>query len=537
MAHMRCTISTSQRLLFVLVFLCAPLFTQAQVTQSHRFEKPQKNADDYFTIIPLHIEGLALYRQRDKYKSGNKIWELILLDTTLTERKTTELEIKDRYRFIGYEAIPGSLYLLYRTGETSKNDFELIEINLNTGEEVSRHQIKPDIDFKVTHFIKISNNLVLGGYVNNEAAIIMYDFITKNIRVIPGFFQKDVELVDLRTNQNQTFNTLVIDRSIRDQQKIILKTFDDQGKQLMEDVIPIEERKSIQNGITSTLQREDLIVIGTWGDRNAKQSSGFYTIKVDPFTDQKIKYLNFSKLNHYLDYLPAKRAARIKEKSIQEEAAGRTPSFTNQVMPFKLVEHENGFLLLAEVYLLSSGNTPGYGNPFFYNPYYGPYSYNPFFAPGFYYPGLSRMYRPFPNGTQQRNTEEIKMQQASIISFDATGNIDWDFSMKLDELKKSNLDQITDFYFTNDRVTFLYKKESELKIKSITLPEGTATEQTEKINTMEASDDIRSDRNYEDGLRQWFGNTFYTWGYQTIRNPSKEERVRDVFYINKLVVH
>ena len=56
-------------------------------------------------------------------------------------------------------------------------------------------------------------------------------------------------------------------------------------------------------------------------------------------------------------------------------------------------------------------------------------------------------------------------------------------------------------------------------------------------STSDPADDIRSEKDYEGGVRQWYNNTFYVWGYQTIRNVTKDDRVRDVFYINKVVVY
>jgi hypothetical protein len=61
-------------------------------------------------------------------------------------------------------------------------------------------------------------------------------------------------------------------------------------------------------------------------------------------------------------------------------------------------------------------------------------------------------------------------------------------------------------------------------------------ENTAKVQTNDPVDEIRSEKEYEGGARQWFGNTFYVWGYQTLRNNTKEDRVRDVFYINKVEV-
>jgi hypothetical protein len=516
-----------------LAFLCLTISCLGQVTQPHRYEKIQKSSDEYFTMIPLKEEGLALFRDLSKYKSGNKTWELILLDTALREKNKLELEINDRNKMIGYEYTPGHLYFLFRTGETTKNDFELIDVDLK-GSEAGRYAFKPDLDFKLTHFVKAGSNFVFGGYVNNEPAVVLYELPASHIRVIPGFFQKDTELVDLRTNQNQTFNTVLIDRGSKENRKLVFRTYDETGKQLLEDIVPIEEQKTLQTGITSSLEREDLAILGTWGERNSKQAIGFYFMTVDPFNEQQIKYIDFGQLSHYLDFLNPKRAERIRLNSKEDAQTGRIPNFTTYVMPFKLTEYKGGFLLLAEIYNPISNMSPYYSNPYYYNPYYSPYgaySYG-----GFYYPGMNRMYRPYSYGSNVKNVDEIKTSQTVLLSFDAQGKVTWDYSIKIDEIKMPGVEQVADFYLSNDQVYFLYKKESELKIKTVVLSSESVNEVVEKIKTYEDSDVIRSEKEFEGGVRQWAGNSFYVWGYQTIRNATKEDRVRDVFYINKVVV-
>jgi len=523
---------------FFIVMLCGcnlGLFptASAQVSQAQRYEKQQKGSDDYYNVISLKEEGLALFRERDKYKNSNRIWELVLLDTALSEKSTIELEVNDRYKMVGYEIAPGRLFLLYRTGETTKNHFELIDVDLKVG-EAGRYQIKPELDFKLTHFIKSGNNFIFGGYVNNEPAVILFELGSKLIRVIPGFFQKDTELVDLRTNQNQTFNTVLIDRASKGDRKVVFRTFDETGKQLLEDIVPIDEDKALQTGITSALEREDLAVLGTWGERNSKQSIGFYFLSINPFQEQKIKYADFGQLTHYLDYLNPKRAQRIKENSKSDAEAGRIPNYTSYVTPFRISEYKEGFLLLAEVYTPISNVSPYYSNPYYYNPYYSPYGLNPY--GGFYYPGLSRMYRPYMYNGGAKNTSEIRANETVLLSFGTDGTVNWDYSIKLDEIKMPGIEQVSDFCLVGDRIYFLYKKESELKLKVISSGDEQALESTIKVQTSDPLDEIRSEKEFEGGTRQWYNNAFYVWGYQTIRNTSKEDRVRDVFYINKVVV-
>lgn len=529
---------TLKQLFFYSLFLiCSSVTSVAQLSQPHRYERKQKNSDDYFHVISLKEQGIALFRERDKYKNNNKVWELILLDTTLQEKKTVEFEIKERYKMVGYEITTTHIYFLYRTGETTKNDFELVSVTLS-GVEEERHTIKSDLDFKLTHFILASNSLVLGGYVNKEPAIVMYDMVTKLIKVVPGFFQKDTELVDLRVNQNNTFNVVLVDRSNREDRKLSFRTFDSSGELLLEDFVLIDARKSLQTGITSTLEGDDLIILGNWGERSSKNSLGFYALTVDPFQDQKIKFMAFGTLTHYLDYLKPKRANKIIENTKSELAAGRNPKFVSSVMPYKIVEYKGGFLLLAEIHSSPTNSSANYYN----NPYNSsnPYYYNPY---GFYpyglgaYPGSSRLYRPYPYSSSSKQNNDVTIHETVLISFDAKGNVVWDQSLVLDNVKVESTEQVSDFSMENDKITFLYKKESELKFKKIVKSEETAQEQTEKIKTNDPIDEIRSERDSDGFVRQWYGNSFFVWGYQTIRNIKSEDRVRDVFYINKVVAN
>ncbi len=75
-------------------FLTNAITGNTQITQPFRYEREQKNYEDYFNVISLEENGLALFRERDKYKNSNKIWALIFLDTALKEKHTLELEIK-----------------------------------------------------------------------------------------------------------------------------------------------------------------------------------------------------------------------------------------------------------------------------------------------------------------------------------------------------------------------------------------------------------------------------------------------------------
>lgn len=525
---MKNTCSRTYSCIFLLLFAFSCQLSLGQLTQPARYEKEFKYSDGYFTIISMKEEGLFLIRSKDKYHDGKKIWEVTILDKDLKEKRTLELYVESRNQFVGYEYVPGKMYVLYRMGDTNRNDLEAIELDLVTY-GTSHYIIKPELALQLSHFTIAGDNLLLGGYVNREPTILLYETASSGIKVLPGFFQKDIELVDLKVNQNNTFNAVLIDRDSRTQNKVIFRTYDPSGKILLEDEVAIKNNQALQTGITSTLEREDLMVLGNWGERNSKQSSGFFALPVDPFNDQDIQYLHFGEMEHYLDYLNLKRAKRIKSRSLEEIKAGKTPNYINYVMPYRIQEFPSGYLLLAEVYQPSSNF---FNYPYPYNPYYpGPYD-----LPYGYYPGMRRFY-PYSQYGNPRNTQEIKTYESVVLAFNPQGKLLWDYSLKLDETKLPSIEQVSDFHYFNSQMIILYKNESELKGNWITTDIPEIEEITEKIKLTHEEDEVRSENDGDGGVRYWCNNSFYVWGYHTIRNNNMKDRVREVFYINKVVAN
>lgn len=512
------------------VALVLSVHALSQIQQPSRFEKEQKFNDEDFTVITLKSDGVALIREKKEFKGGKQTWEVMLLDTILQETGTVEFEIDHENRFIGFEQSPGVVYFLFAKSNL-RGSMSLISVDIKA-KDVHQYEIKPELNLQLTQFWKAGENFVFGGSVNNESAVLLYNPGTDNLKVLPGFFQKNVELIDMRVNQNQTFNTILVDRGDHEKKKIIFRTYDFSGKQILEDLTDIEEDIVLLTSMSSSLEREDLIVMGTWGKSNSKQASGFYTLPVNPFTDQEIKRIYFGTLQHYLDYLKPKKAAKIKLKSLSAIEAGKIPDFADHVMPFKIVEYEKGFLLLAESYT-SSGNSNQYPANF-------PYSGSPYYSPyGGYYPA-NRVYSPYPvsYGNNVQHTEEVKTIESVVLAFDGNGTVLWDYSLPLTGIKRQSLEQICDFTLTGNNIHFLYKNESELKIKTINLEDQEVVEKTEKIQLSHPADEVRSESEQVGSIKHWFGKNFYVWGYQSIRNKENaDNKIKQVFYINKVVVH
>lgn len=364
--------------MIALVWLCEGAL--AQINQEYRYEREHKTSANGWTIIPLRERGLAMVREVERYQDNQKIHELVILDTLLQEKASLDFPVANRMRLVGYDYEGGDYVdLLFRNGENDAGDLLLIEFHIVLHEFI-RHEIKQEFNFKLTHFSTVDRNAVLGGYVNREPAVLLFEKDAKQLKVVPGFFTSDTELLDLRVNRNKTFNTLAINRSSRAEKSMLLRTFDKTGTQLLEDIIPIDESKTVLSGLTSSLVRDELLIAGTYSIGNSRQAAGFFSVLADPFQEQPIHYYDFPQVRHFLDYVTSKRAEKIKAVSTRMREHGKDPDFRAYVSNVRLEERPEGFFLLAEVYNSTTSSTPypyQSGYPY-YSAYGGYYPMSPF---------------------------------------------------------------------------------------------------------------------------------------------------------------
>jgi hypothetical protein len=520
-----------QALTFFLILL--GLQSYAQLSQQARFEKPQKSSEEEFTIISLEEEGIALFRETDKYKDGKHSWQVILLDTALQQKVDTLITIDREYSILGYEYVSSKLNLLFQVGDFVKKKLILCSVDLQNL-IIAQIEIKTELDIALTHFNSMGSTILLGGYISGEPTIVIYEINKANITVVPGFLQRNTELLDMRVNENNTFNVILAERVSGENKHLVFRTFDSKGKLLLEDIILQDNSYTLQTALSSSLHQDDLIVFGTWGTRNSNRAYGFFSTMINPFEDQKVTHTAFGQLNHYLDYVRPKLAQKIKTKTKEAITKKKLYDYSNAVMPYKIIEHEKGFLALAETHSPTSQSLPAYyknpSAPNSNNPYYNS---NPYFNA---YP-TSRLYSPPFYSTTVADDQEIKVYSSSVLLFNTKGEIINDYSVKLKDIKLSSVRQVTDVNFYDGIITFLYKKENKIYFKEIDPANDEVIEGEDLIKMKHALDEFREEEEGYGGVKNWYSKFFFIWGHQTIKNMKEEkDMMRRVFCINKIAI-
>jgi hypothetical protein len=505
----------------------------AQPTQPARYEREHKSNDHDFLVISMREKGLALIRDTEKFEKYKKKWEVLFLDSTLQESWSTQLEVENRMNILGYEYRDGNIYLLFQEPDANGKEITLIEVQYND-RTVTQHKFKPEVNIRFSHFSILKNKAIFGGYINNEPALLMYDFRAESARVIPGIFQKKIELMDVRVNSNDSFNVLLVERS-PNVKNLVVRTYDAQGLMLVDDIIPIEEGKSIVEAMTSTLIRDELVILGTWTYGVNKQAAGIFSVTVDPFTEQKVNYYGLTELNHFLDYLKPKRAARVKAKAERRKNEDKPVEFRAFLSTVKIEENKYGFSFLMEVYDPSSYYNPRTGYPYSqygnYPNYYSPYGYNASTMPTYY---NSSPYG-YNSGSSSFSNDSRTVTRSALASFDGQGKLTADHTLKFQSIHQRAKEQASDFICIGDTTTLACKNEKEIVIQVNNVDGTIIKEEKIKPELKKDTETIRSESEENSSIRAWYNRYFYVYGYHTIKD-NVDKTSRDVFYINKIKV-
>jgi hypothetical protein len=481
----------------------------------------------------MGTNGLALVRDTEKFEDNKRKWEVIFLDTLLQETRNTKIFVDHRMNILGHEYNDGNVYLIFQESQNSSHSVSIFEFHQSDTLH-KQHLFKPEVNIRFTHFTVLKSKAIFGGYINREPALLLYNLEEETAKIVPGVFQPNVDLADVRVNTNGTFNALLVEGRLSKNKKLVVRTFDSDGVILVDDVIEIEEGKTVLEAMTSSLVRDEMIITGTWTYGTSKMAAGIFSVVVDPFHDQKINYYDFAMLNHFLDYLKPKRIAKIKAKADWRKSVGKTVEFRTYTTGVRLAETKDGFGFLCEVYDASYARTNAY--PYGYNPYsYNPYGYNP-------YGGFGQMpyryynpYYPSPYNSSSPQPAEFDMINASLIFFDTHGKLVADHSLKFNDVKLSSKEQACDFIVHNDRTTMMYKGKKEITVK-VTEPDGTTVKEENITPTLKSPDEsVRSETQDNSSIRAWYGNYLYVYGYQVLKDNVKRNS-HDVFYINKIKV-
>ena len=481
----------------------------AQVMQTERFEVPIQSRDG-FNIVPSTKNGLFLHRHLAGTREDQL--HLIKLDSNFGEQWAGFIAIEKNYRIMGTKAHNGKLFLLLRYKDYSKNDLILYKLQEDSGQYV-RYQIRSYIPFAPTEFQVTDRAVIVGGYYNRIPVVLHYSLLSHQSRVLPGLFNEAGELNQIKTHSDGSFDVLISAKNLARQRTIWIKNYDPDGSLLRNLPLQPEENRHLIFGRSLKTDNDRQIVAGVYGNRSSEFSRGLFIATIEPSGLEHIRYYNFGDLKNFFKYMRAKREMRIKNRIARKKIKGKKLRFNYRFLVHELVPYEDQYVLLGEAFYPRYQQTDG--NQF------------RFFAPyGASQSGFIRNGRIF---------DGYYYTHAVVMGFDENGELLWDNSFEINDVKTFTLEQFVKLEVLPDRLALMYVFENEIRTKIIKDDLVLEGKSVDPILTFHEGDIVKDDRNDKNKLEYWYNNYLYAYGVQDIVTPTpRGTSRRRVFFINKV---
>ncbi|WP_258105270.1 hypothetical protein [Marinoscillum sp. MHG1-6] len=506
-------------LISCLLMLCA-FFSHAQ-------KKKQQDTSDYivqpgrieFDIElmesnPFHIiaggETGLLLAEEDDYINRGQNWKLHKLDTALNLIWTRLLVIPAGAYYTGYDFYDGKYYMLFSDPKMDYGGYLLYEIDQKTS-NINSYPVRTVFPLSLTEFEVVGNFVLLSGHTNYRPVMMVYDFIEKKPKVLPGIYDRSGDIQKLIVNDDmQVFTVLISERLNNKKYTLIAKTFTASGDLIQEVQLDPGDKQNIVDGVSTNFYGGYQYISGTYSKKPSTYSRGLYLSKFVNGRQQFIKYHEYAQLDNFFGYMSTKREKRIKERIKRKAAKGKSAKFNYKLLVHDIIPRGDEFLLIAEAYYprYSSyyGGSPNYGQ--FYQTY----------TPGFI---------------------GYNFTHAVVVAFDRNGNIKWDASFGIDNVLSYSLEEFVSVSVYDDEVVLMYLDENAIQSKVVRGDKISEGKTFMPVQLAFEGDEVKTRDPDTEGLKPWYDQTMYAFGEQRIKNDQavNGKIFRTIFYINKVQYH
>ncbi|SMG17475.1 hypothetical protein SAMN05661096_00958 [Marivirga sericea] len=487
-----------------------------QISQPLRYEIEIDNFNDEYYIISAKEDGLFLFKEMDEKTENNEsIWEIIRLDTSLQVINKSEVIIDKRFSLKGYSYDNEKFVMLFQEGYEYAEDMLFLTFSVNS-DTFKSYVYENVVPINLTEFEVKNDAVVFGGNVNMRTVVMMYNFTAKRGVVLPGFYNDRSKLLQIVTKTEDDWVRIITSDRLPDKRYgITVRAFSTMGESIFTESLEANEGLSLTDGRVINSSEGGNLLAGTYSiKRRTETSRGIYVADIERQSQDKIRYYNYANLENFFNYMREGRKNRVMKRIARKKVKGKRLKFSYRLFVQDIVKQGDQNILIGEAYFPTYTNrTSGYG--------YSSYTYDAVF-----------------NNMSTQRFDGYKYTHAVIIAFDDDGKLLWDNSFEINDLKSFQLEEHVHLAFLENEIVMLYLFNQELKIKVIKGREIIEGKFTESLKLMHESDEMKSNNEELEGLKQWYGNNFYAFGVNRVKNL-KDENIklnRKVFFINKIVV-
>ncbi|PWK18876.1 hypothetical protein LV89_04011 [Arcicella aurantiaca] len=523
----------------LLVLSLVSIFSEAQSIKRLEIPMPA-NSTEMFTI-PINEQGVLVLNQLNKTN-----YTLTRYDTNLDRLWVVNGTIDASLDYVKHAYDGKNLYLLF--SRYRSNVYEVVKVNIGPG-FIEKYQIMSVDRMEVSDFQALNSSVFIGGVVNSQPVILFTNLQERKTKILPSALksQAEIQSMELDTTSGLVNVTYAVGTRGKNYQ-LVLKSFDEYGKQITQIVMDPENEFAMMNGRLSLVSDSTEVMFGTYGHKNTIGSSkgptsqGIYFTKLIDNEPVDVKFHSFTEFKNFFSFMSDRQREKQERKIQDKKEKGEDLRLDYRLLVHDIVKQDDKYIMVAEAfyadYRYNNVSPYGFGNG--WNSFGSPYSsfYNPYrWGYGNYglYSPFSSYYSPWGWGNRNYNNSQAFdgwiYTHAIVAAFDEKGNLLWDNSIEMKDVKEQKLTEKVKASIKGDEIALSYSNKGQIFTKIIKAEKVLENTQPRPIETQLEGDKVK--QTSSDNIDFWYNNYFIASGYQRINNEQEGGR-RNVYYLNKV---
>ncbi|RYU79706.1 hypothetical protein [Hymenobacter persicinus] len=368
----------------------------------------------------------------------------------------------------------------------------------------------------------LGGNLFVTVQVEQHVTVLLLNLRTGQLQFLPSVYEEIPAALTFTADSISKRAKFVVSQSNGFKSRLQVKQLSPQGQLLRTDYVQAASDRGLLTAQLSPGDTTERLLTGTYTLRDSRYSQGLFATDLSAGVTpsgarESLRFYDFFNLKHFFDFMHPAREARFRQRGERRRATAGEFRLHYRLLMHDLVPFQNGYVLVAEVYY------PHYqGNTYGFNPGFG-------YGPGY---GYNRGYNYLLNRT--RGFEQYTTTHAIVCGFDRRGNLLWDNTFVLKDVKSHDLVATVRLRPLPDgkRLALAYLDEDVIRYKIIDRTASSPNDLSVPIQTTTAaSKNPEKPSSTSDGdLQAWYGNRFLAYGFQHVRVEGGQDR--DVFFVN-----
>lgn len=464
----------------------------------------------YINQLSLKEDGLIVFYKTVSNEKQISDWNFLKLDTSFNQLWQTSYKSGNDWQYSGYSQNGDLLYLLF----LKSNSYEILLLNLVSGEYSIRTGITPFKKSYIDDFKVIGNNAVWGGSIppsdgkmflrtglsflffpllfvpnfipDREAFAISLNLGTNSLRHFPFNFKGFSTVSDIISDTIHENYQLFVKNSIGKKNTLFINEISYTNTKIKTIKInPISKEYSLLNGKLTINNDNKEIIIGTYAKGNKVGAQGFYFSSIENGKQKFIQYQSFTKFKNFFNYLGSNQKNRIKEKIESKRSEGKDLALEYNFILHDILVKNNTFTLIAECYF------PQYRSEF-----------RTIWING---RPIQQLYEVF---------DGWKYSHAIVACFDENGNIIWDNWMPIYNTTSFLLEEKIIAFQTDQYTTLVFNNLGNLTSKSFL----NSYSNSENQNIDEIPENSFAELGWSFGVINWYNNWLLLSKYNNKNN-------------------